>query len=364
MPPRAGTWARSIRTRPDEPGLGMRGDQRVARSMRNCGVQSSDGWIRPVTVTNARRPPKNSRTSLVRSNTSFREPRPPAGAERPEVHRVDRVLRAGDRVDHRRHEHRSDLRTLPREPLRAGGPVEAADPLGVDGGLEVGGQRRQEAEGEVDAEREPVGHAQPPEGRRRSHSGPTQNASGKPIVTIARSADRVAAKAIDSAEIGRAEERMWNRRGSRPAGSRWTSPPATIVFTKTMKLDEHERRSPSSAGSAATGSRPSGSRGRPAARSSEHEPQVPHLEDGEDEEGDDEDEDAGVAAGEPRPPAEIARGDVHGLPRTRALPAELGLHRLPGVDQDRDEDDRRDEVADDRPACTRSSGRRKSYAAG
>ena len=26
---------------------------------------------------------------------------------------------------------------------------------------------------------------------------------------------------------------------------------------------------------------------------------------------DDEDQDAGVAAGEPRPPAEIARGDVH-----------------------------------------------------
>ena len=49
----------------------------------------------------------------------------------------------------------------PSCPLR---PVEAADPLGVDRRLEVGRQRRQEAECQVDPEGELLGHAKAAEG--------------------------------------------------------------------------------------------------------------------------------------------------------------------------------------------------------
>ena len=82
------------------------------------------------------------------------EPGPAAGPERPQVHRVDRVLGADDRVDRQRHDDRTQAPQPPDRPAAQLVGVVAADALRVDRRLEVIGERRDEAERQVDAERE------------------------------------------------------------------------------------------------------------------------------------------------------------------------------------------------------------------
>ena len=133
-----------------------------ASASRNGNTYSFDVIPRnPRTViTTSKREEPEQHQPILHVVAELAQPRSMTRAERPQVHRVDRVLRPGDRVDDGRHDDRRRAPRTRQEPGRPGRPVEATDALSIDGGLEIGGERRQEAEGQVDAEGELLRHAQ------------------------------------------------------------------------------------------------------------------------------------------------------------------------------------------------------------